>query len=419
MPAQPPQQDDTAQPKGPRTRTPLDRDPRPPRREVITSVQGRVLDPATALQVDGVDVRPTVYVEPRLVLSKSIDVDGAMKVLQDVAEQLGWTAELDPEDPRTARLRFGLRTVSLGLASGRTTTAPDGWVLLQQTRAQFGVAAVRGVGLDHVVQPAIDPNPMHSVNPMHSGNPMHYGQPDALGERGPNAVAHLSPGRGGRAAAGGFRGRAAAPHARRRDDRPPAGRRGARHRVRPTPVAPTGRSAPTSPWTACRSVPRTPRSTSRAGATSPAGSTAVSTSWPATAPSSPVWCTRRARTPTSSPGRSSRPRVNVWESELVTALAQIAELVRRHRHGEPGGHPIDVLNLSMGYYHETPEDGLFDAHDADDPRRPRTQRRRGGHLGRQRRHQPSGLPGGLHALERRHERGARGRRRAGGLGWAL
>jgi subtilisin family serine protease len=50
----------------------------------------------------------------------------------------------------------------------------------------------------------------------------------------------------------------------------------------------------------------------------------------------------------------------ILESELITALAQIAELVRRHHEGLPGGHPIDVVNLSMGYYHETPFDALFD-----------------------------------------------------------
>ena len=50
----------------------------------------------------------------------------------------------------------------------------------------------------------------------------------------------------------------------------------------------------------------------------------------------------------------------VVESNLVKALEDIAELARRHRDGEPGGHPIDVLSLSMGYYHETPEDVLFD-----------------------------------------------------------
>ena len=48
------------------------------------------------------------------------------------------------------------------------------------------------------------------------------------------------------------------------------------------------------------------------------------------------------------------------ESDLVKALEDIAELARRHRDGEPGGHPIDVLSLSLGYYHETPEDELFD-----------------------------------------------------------
>jgi subtilisin family serine protease len=50
----------------------------------------------------------------------------------------------------------------------------------------------------------------------------------------------------------------------------------------------------------------------------------------------------------------------IVESDWIASLAQIAELVRRHAAGEPGGHPIDVLSLSMGYYHETPEDLLFD-----------------------------------------------------------
>jgi len=50
----------------------------------------------------------------------------------------------------------------------------------------------------------------------------------------------------------------------------------------------------------------------------------------------------------------------IVESDLVATLAQIAELARRHRAGESGGHPIDVLSLSMGYYHETPQDELFD-----------------------------------------------------------
>jgi subtilisin family serine protease len=50
----------------------------------------------------------------------------------------------------------------------------------------------------------------------------------------------------------------------------------------------------------------------------------------------------------------------IIESDLVATLEQIAEVARRHRDGEPGGYPIDVLNLSMGYYHETPVDQQFD-----------------------------------------------------------
>lgn len=49
----------------------------------------------------------------------------------------------------------------------------------------------------------------------------------------------------------------------------------------------------------------------------------------------------------------------VVESELLRTLAQIIELVRRHLDGEAGGRPVDVLVLSMGYYHESPGEDLF------------------------------------------------------------
>jgi subtilisin family serine protease len=50
----------------------------------------------------------------------------------------------------------------------------------------------------------------------------------------------------------------------------------------------------------------------------------------------------------------------VVESALVGTLAQIVELVRRERNGEPGGRAIDVLVLSVGYYHETSEESPFE-----------------------------------------------------------
>jgi subtilisin family serine protease len=51
----------------------------------------------------------------------------------------------------------------------------------------------------------------------------------------------------------------------------------------------------------------------------------------------------------------------VVESELLDALSALAELARRAVDGQPDGQPIDVVNLSMGYYHETPQDALFDS----------------------------------------------------------
>jgi subtilisin family serine protease len=48
------------------------------------------------------------------------------------------------------------------------------------------------------------------------------------------------------------------------------------------------------------------------------------------------------------------------ESEWLTTLAQVVELVRLDREGSRGGHPIDVLSLSMGYYHENAADDLLD-----------------------------------------------------------
>jgi subtilisin family serine protease len=49
------------------------------------------------------------------------------------------------------------------------------------------------------------------------------------------------------------------------------------------------------------------------------------------------------------------------ESKWLNTLAQIAELARRHRHNEKDGYPIDVLSLSMGYYHENAADAMVDA----------------------------------------------------------
>jgi subtilisin family serine protease len=49
------------------------------------------------------------------------------------------------------------------------------------------------------------------------------------------------------------------------------------------------------------------------------------------------------------------------EYELLRCLLGLAELVRRDRDGEEGGLRADVVVLSLGYEHETPEDVAYDA----------------------------------------------------------
>ncbi len=49
------------------------------------------------------------------------------------------------------------------------------------------------------------------------------------------------------------------------------------------------------------------------------------------------------------------------EQDLIDALDDVAELVRRHRDGDPDAVGVDIVSLSVGYYHETPEDALFDS----------------------------------------------------------
>src|SRR3954470_1160307 len=123
------------------------REPAVPPRHVLEQVSGRVLDPGTALQVKGVVPRSTVYVGPRLTISRQGDVATRIAQLEQVAEELGW--DLDTSDAerelREHRRRLGVVRVEITVKDQRATLAPDGWVLLQQARARFGIEAMKGV----------------------------------------------------------------------------------------------------------------------------------------------------------------------------------------------------------------------------------------------------------------------------------
>ncbi|PWD52553.1 hypothetical protein C8046_13440 [Serinibacter arcticus] len=51
----------------------------------------------------------------------------------------------------------------------------------------------------------------------------------------------------------------------------------------------------------------------------------------------------------------------ISESELVAALAHVADLVHANVDDPTAGLRLDVLSLSLGYYHESPEDPAHDA----------------------------------------------------------
>ncbi len=302
--------------------------------------------------------------------------------------------------------------VELQVKDRRATLAPDGWVLLQQARARFGIEAMRGVGLDHLVTLRADrtgpvPRPRSPPRPRPLSRPRPVPRPRL--ERGDGrAIAYA-------------RAAAAASPSRTSDHRRPAG---------PTP---------TSPAAAARSSrPSTPDAANTRGST-PSCSTDVDARRRAdrlrrrpdrsrrSGPISPARSTASID-PCSGHGtficgliHQGCPDADIvaWrivgsdgpivESDLVDALSDIAELARRHRDGEPAGSPDRRPQPLDGLL---PRDARGRAVRPDDVRHPRAARRLRhlrGLLGRQRRHRAADVPGGVRAVGRRKR--ARSRRR--------
>ncbi len=82
----------------------------------------------------------------------------------DVAAEHGWDVTEDDEDPRTAELALGVRTVTV---SGPPSGEPaDAWLLVQFLRERKGADALRGVDLDHVVSTrSFEPMPWEIPHP--------------------------------------------------------------------------------------------------------------------------------------------------------------------------------------------------------------------------------------------------------------
>src|SRR5690349_10174213 len=115
-----------SQPKSSR-RPSAQREPAVPPRHVLDQVSGRVLDPGTALTIKGVTPRSTVYVGPRLTISRQGDVGRQIAQLDEVAEDLGWDLDTSDADRDIAdhRRRLGVVRVEITVKDQRATQAPD------------------------------------------------------------------------------------------------------------------------------------------------------------------------------------------------------------------------------------------------------------------------------------------------------
>ena len=70
------------------------RDPIMPSKRILDATQGRVLDPGTALAVPGVRPFSTVYVGPRLTISRLGDWQTQLGYLRQVALKFGWALQV-------------------------------------------------------------------------------------------------------------------------------------------------------------------------------------------------------------------------------------------------------------------------------------------------------------------------------------
>ncbi|MEZ5096959.1 MAG: hypothetical protein R2731_13150 [Nocardioides sp.] len=155
----------------------------------------RLLDPTSAVPVDGITPRPTAYLGSNLLVDES--AAGTVQALAELAKSLRWELVLDREAQHTSLLDdsvVGVRRYVLRQADGGS--APDAWILLQLARSRQGLDALRGVSLEHLLlgHPGHwESNPGHwESNPGHwESNPMAiYG---LRGEGGRQPVSYTGP----------------------------------------------------------------------------------------------------------------------------------------------------------------------------------------------------------------------------------
>lgn len=150
-------------------RNPIRREPvLTPPADILQRYNARVLDPTTATVVAGQPpVRPTIYIADHLIVSGAAD-STTQGALAEAARRLGYALILDepgkglraPEVAARAQLPSAHLPIRLRLVpnSGAATPAPDAWTVLQtfRTLVPRDSPGQKQVGLDHLLTATTD-----------------------------------------------------------------------------------------------------------------------------------------------------------------------------------------------------------------------------------------------------------------------
>jgi Subtilase family len=351
-----------------------DRDPGLPDPDALRRLGGRLLDPATATPVPGQPPPEVTAYLPAQLLVRADREGQALELLAGVASEAGWRVTVNRRlQVNRARRRddeglagvsvFEIVPVGVETDNGLTPPAPpDAWELLARARTRFGVEAVQGVGLNHVLTAG---GGLSATRTHHESNPTHH-------ESNPDRSTEY-PDSGGRLPVGYV----GAPPARTPDADWKGGRRpvvgvldtgcgehewlepyvtrylgvtdpvtGNRHRIGYGP----GGAVPNAEVGGDFAGPLDGKLDDYSG-----HGTFICGLVRQTCPDADLLVWRVV------PSQGLIP-----EFDWLNALTGIAELARQYAAGE-NDQPLDVLNLSAGYYHETPEDaaaydpGVIDA----------------------------------------------------------
>ncbi|WP_375386575.1 S8 family serine peptidase [uncultured Microbacterium sp.] len=339
--------------------------------------RGVALDPKSE-PVRGVTAYPTSYDPDHLLITRTAYLDDLLAALRFAASDFGWGLELqtmdgaptdrDPAIARAERARDELDLPTIYRVGIFPAPSPDrddqpvppidAWRLLQRARARAGtdnLASLDGVSLDHVLW--VDPvggktNPVGGkTNPV-GGKTNPFGMVNA-----PGAESYVMPGSGGRQVVTYI-----GPDPTRTAELAPGGRRPV--------VAILDTGCGVHRWLPDDIVTRYPEFDDRVigiaePSTDPEVIGDVAGPFDGAIDESAGHGTFiagiiRQVSPEADiiAIRVADSQGTVLEGDFMLAVRSLVKWMSLEP--DKGGRQIDVINLSLGYYHETPEDGLFD-----------------------------------------------------------